>query len=118
MIYTIDQDLEVKDTKDGKKYHAKVVNVYTDKEEVKIHFVNWHNRYDEILPFNSDRISMPSDPNPSINTKAADEDSQDSREIYVGLMERLSKETIGNLLRQAGPVPKTVLSTFSERVCS
>ena len=106
MIFTIDQDIEVQDTKDGKKYPAKVVDVYADREEVKIHFLNWHSRYDEILPFYSDRISMP--PTLSMETTAAVEDSQNSNGPSDGLMARLSKETIGKLLRQAGPARKSV----------
>ena len=114
MSYTLNQDIEVQDRKDGKKYPAKVVQVDNENKEVKIHFVDWHTRFDEVLPFNSDRIFIPLALDQSGNVETTS-NSQDSNDVSGGLMERLAQETIGNLLRQAGPNPKMVISAFHEK---
>ena len=48
--------LHVGDTRCRKYYKAKVVKIDEDDQTVKIHYVGWNSRYDEVLPMASSRI--------------------------------------------------------------
>lgn len=47
--------MEAKDF-DGKWYPVKVAEIDWDELEVLVHFENWNAKFDEWLPFNSDRL--------------------------------------------------------------
>ena len=53
--FTRGQFVGVRDMKDGKVYRAKVVEVDDGKHSVKVHYVGWNGRYDEVVPLSSSR---------------------------------------------------------------
>ena len=55
MDYIVDQKIQVTDSVDGKKYACKIVDIKSDTNEIKIHFINWKDRYDEWLSADSNR---------------------------------------------------------------
>ena len=57
MEFNVSQDISVKDLKNGKFYPAIITGVDSEKREIKIHFKGWANRFDEMLPFDSDRVA-------------------------------------------------------------
>ena len=48
--------LNIKDAKDNEFYRAKIVKVDEEHESVKVHYVGWNERYDEILSISLPRI--------------------------------------------------------------
>ena len=46
----------VRDMKDGKVYRVKVVQVDDEKHSVKVHYIGWNARYNEVVPLSSSRI--------------------------------------------------------------
>ena len=50
------QVLNIKDTKYNRFYDAKVVKVSEDQQELRVHYIGWNQRYDEVLPMSSTRI--------------------------------------------------------------
>ena len=50
------QVLNVKDVKYNRFYEAKIVKVDEDQQELKVHYIGWNQRYDEVIPISSVRI--------------------------------------------------------------
>ena len=107
MSYILDQDVVVLDNKDGKKYPAKIVNVDSEKEEVKIHYVDWHTRFDEVLPFNSNRISLPSAMAAQDRSEVVDDDIKAALGKLAGIDEVTAKVVPNFSPCQSLPVNKT-----------
>ena len=66
--FTLNQKVTVKDKKDGKQNPAKIIEVDPTKQEVKIHYIDWHSRHDEVLAIDSSRISLEVDNAESSNS--------------------------------------------------
>ena len=99
----MDQKLLVTDRTDNNRYPAKVLNVNEEKNQIKIHFIDWNNKYDEWLPCNSDRIHSAED------NSEQDDSFCDSREVgSVGA-------AIGRLLLSVGLDSRRIVSTFDVR---
>ena len=58
MEYHKDQQFLLTDRKDEKKYLVKVLMVNKDKKELKVHYIGWKSTFDEIIPFDSERIDI------------------------------------------------------------
>ena len=54
--FTKGQFVNISDYKDSKFYKAKVVEVDDKLRELKLHYVGWNSRYDEVVPLASLRI--------------------------------------------------------------
>ena len=50
------QVLNVKDVKYNRFYEAKIVKIDEDQQELKVHYIGWNQRYDEVIPMSSARI--------------------------------------------------------------
>ena len=106
MNFTLNQKISVTDKKNGKVNPAKVMNLDVENNTVEIHYMDWHSRYDEVLPCDSDRI-----------VKVSEKDSAASSNVVaspVCTSQTLTKEVLGNLLRHVNENQKTVLSSFEE----
>ena len=55
--FTKGQVVNVKDPKDSKFYKAKIVDTDSDLQLVKVHFVGWNSRHDEVIPLSSARVT-------------------------------------------------------------
>ena len=56
LSFTKGQFVSVRDLKDEKFYKAKVVEVDDDQKSVRVHYIRWDSRYDEVIPLSSARI--------------------------------------------------------------
>ena len=101
MEYFVDQEFYVTDKRDGKRYPAKVLNVDNDKREVKIHFVGWHKKFEEVLPFDSTRIHLEND-----------EEEQDDDSFLSTQDVGSTGAAIGRLLMGVDSESKKIVSTY------
>ena len=114
MDFTLNQVISVKELKDGKFYPASIIDINSDKREIKIHFTGWANRFDEILPFDSDRIAKDKEGEKDIPlTVPCSQDAQQTTATCS--IKKQTQEILGNLLRHANQNQKTVLSAFAEK---
>ena len=104
MEFLVDQELSVTDKSDGKRYPAKVLLVDKDQREVKIHFVGWHKKFDEVLSFDSTRIHLEND----------EEEQDDS---FLSTQDVGSTgAAIGRLLMGVDAESKKIVSTYDLRL--
>ena len=114
MMYpTVKQKIFVTDRIDIKKYPALITKVNDQRKEIHIHFINWSSKNDEILPFDSERITSEED------LVSEDElvhvrDNVPSASPESLLAEK-KKEVIGKLRSLSSPEPKGVISAFNEK---
>ena len=106
MSFSIDQKVYVDDKTDGKRYPCKVIEVSDEHKEVKIHFINWSNKYEETLPMDSDRIHL--DEN-DLDTSESFESVDDIDQGPIGL-------AIGKILRSVNVDCRQVVSTYDIRL--
>ena len=111
MDFALNQKILVKDSIDGNLYSAKILSLDSEKKEIKIHFINWADRYDEILPFDSDRIGNQK----GEDIIATDSSKQSAHTSSVACpIKTLTQEVLGNLLKNSNQSQKVVLSAFNE----
>ena len=57
----VGQKVFVIDRVDNRKRLCKVVKVLDDTEEIRVHYVDWNEKWDENLPYNSPRLLLDED---------------------------------------------------------